>query len=795
MVTFHTFITFSTFLTFFTLIPFLTSSPTSRFSLQSRYTGDGLIAESMRLVQVAKALGMTGQQLRHELEQVNFGIKTTDREVPDQLAQGIIRFLARKLNKEIDIDALQMSGEAEEGEEKPGTEATKEESAAPPPKSVLEEVVSAPRSVNVLRKLTLEDVPKEAIQRQEAEMKRPTSSAGRSRQRRGARPVAPAKRNIASSDQVQIKKKEGVVLLPSQITVKEFAEKTGIQVPVVIQTLMKNGVLATITQSIDYETAAVVASELDVTVQKEEGAASAEDLLSRNLSELLKDEPENLQKRPPIVVVMGHVDHGKTSILDAIRETKVAAGEAGGITQHIGAYQVEHTPAGSTETHKITFLDTPGHEAFTAMRARGAQVTDIAVIVVAADEGVKPTTVEAIDHAKDAGVPVLVALNKMDKEGADSNRVKGELSALGLQPEEWGGQTPYVECSAKTKMGITDLLDSIVVMAEVHSFKANPNRAAVGTVIESHLNPSLGPLATIIVNTGTLRSTDTFVCGRTLGKVRTMADAHGSRLEEAGPSGAVQVSGFHILPQVGDILQVVPSEKEARDLMESVKEKLSQRKAHRFVDLVSRLSEGKLTQLKVVLKADAQGSLEALKESIGKLTTEEVGVKIIHAAIGGVTESDILMAEASDGIVVAFNVPVSAGVRMAADREGVGLREYDVIYTLLDDLEGLLKGLVEPEDQERVLGHLAVLKVFLTKKNEQIVGGRVTDGSIKRLTFRLQRGGENVGTGRITSLRKGDSDIKEAKEGTECGMRVESSLLIAEGDILEVFLRELKRKE
>ncbi|MDD5751458.1 MAG: translation initiation factor IF-2 N-terminal domain-containing protein [Candidatus Peribacteraceae bacterium] len=427
----------------------------------------------MRLVQVAKALGMTGQQLRHELTQVNFGVKPTDREVPDQLAQGIIRFLARKLNKEVDMEALNMAPEAEE-EERTVPEAVEAKEPVAP-KSVLEEVVSAARSVNVLRKLTLEDVPKEAIQRQQAEMKRPASS-GRSRQRRGARPALPVKRDIASSHQVQIKKKEGIVLLPAQITVKELAEKTGIQVPVIIQTLMKNGVLATITQSIDYDTAAVVASELEVTVQREEGAASAEDLLSRNLAELLKDEPENLQKRPPIVVVMGHVDHGKTSILDAIRETKVAAGEAGGITQHIGAYQVEHTPAGSSEAQKITFLDTPGHEAFTAMRARGAQVTDIAVIVVAADEGVKPTTEEAIDHAKDAGVPVLVALNKMDKEGADPNRVKGELSALGLQPEEWGGQTPYVECSAKTGMGITDLLDSIVLMAEVHAFKANPNR-------------------------------------------------------------------------------------------------------------------------------------------------------------------------------------------------------------------------------------------------------------------------------------------------------------------------------
>jgi translation initiation factor IF-2 len=654
-----------------------------------------------------------------------------------------------------------------------------------------------PHGVNVLRKLTLEGVSREAILKQEQELQqRRAATATKDRAKREPRKVYQRK-DIAATHTVQeqIKRKEGVVLLPSHITVKELAEKTGIQVPLVIQTLMKNGVLATITQSIDFDTAAIVAQELGVTVQRMEESASAENLLSRNLEELLKDEPENLTKRPPVVVVMGHVDHGKTSILDAIRETQVAAGEAGGITQHIGAYQVEHTPAGSSEAHPITFHDTPGHEAFTAMRARGAQVTDIAVIVVAADEGVKPTTVEAVNHAKEAKVPMLVALNKMDKEGADPARVMGELSGLGLQPEEWGGQTPYVQCSAKTRLGITDLLDSIVLLAELHGFRANPKRSAVATVIESHLNPSLGPLVTVIVNTGTLRHGDVFICGRTLGKVRTMTDAHDRRLEDVRPSGAVQVAGFHALPSVGDILQVVSSEKEARDLLAAVEGKRGEKLHRRFVDLVSRLSEGKLTQLKVVLKADAQGSLEALQEALGKLTTERVTAKVIHAAIGGVTESDVMMAAASDGIVVAFHVPVPASVRATAEREGVNVREYDVIYALLEDIEGLLKGLVEPQDIERVLGHLHVLKIFLTKKTEQIIGGRVTDGIVKRLTFRIERNGEKVGMGRITSLRKGDTDIKEAKEGAECGARVESSLPIVEGDVLEIYLKELKRKE
>ncbi|MFH0851408.1 MAG: translation initiation factor IF-2, partial [Candidatus Peregrinibacteria bacterium] len=728
----------------------------------------------MRLVQVAKALGMTGQQLRHELEQVNFGVKPTDREVSDTLAQGIIRFIARKHGKEVDMEALQGMSMGDEDAQKKAPEAPAA-AEAPAPEAGHTEQDGANKSVNVLRKLTLDDVSREAIARETnaLQQRRPATHKRRTFDRR--KRSAFEKRDIASSHQEQIKKKEGIVFLPAHITVKELAEKTGIQVPMLVQTLMKNGVLATITQSIDYDTAAVVSTELGVTIEKQQESASAEDLFSRNLTELLKDEPENLVRRPPVVVIMGHVDHGKTSILDAIRETNVAGGEAGGITQHIGAYQVEHIPAGSKEVHRITFLDTPGHEAFTAMRARGAQVTDIAVIVVAADEGVKPTTVEAIDHAKEADVPVLVALNKMDKEGADVNRVMGELAAQGLQSEEWGGQVPFVQCSAKTRQGISDLLDSILLLSEMHSFTANPRRSAVATVIESKLDPSLGPLATVIVNTGTLRHGESFVCGRTHGKVRTMSDAHGRKFVEAGPSGAVQVAGFHSVPEVGDILQVVASEKQARDLLAQVEERRNLRQTQRFVDLVSRLSEGKLTQLKIVLKADAQGSLEALKEALARLTTLTVTVKIIHASVGAVTDSDVSMAAASEGIVVAFHVPVPNGARSIAEREGVSVREYEVIYALLDDIEGLLKGLVEPVDTEKIVGHLQVLQIFLTKKSEQIVGGRVTDGVLKRLPFRIQRAGEQVGAGRILSLRKGDSDIKEAKEGTECGMRTEST--------------------
>ena len=752
-------------------------------------------------------MGMSGQQLRHELESVDFGVKSTDREIPDNLAQGVLRFIARKHGIDVDMESLGFKDEEEgsvdeteeEEQEEEAEEAPKETSVTKKVEKPAEESVST-EHLKVLRKLTLENVPKEAIEKEQKKLAKegvPTKADKEEAKREelAAAKAAPKKKK-GHSAQEQIKKKEGIILIPDHVTVKEFAEKSGTQIPAVIQALMKNGVMATINQTIDYDTAAIIAVELGLTVQKEEAEADIEHLLSRNLEELLKDESENLSPRAPIVVVMGHVDHGKTSILDVIRETDVVAGEAGSITQHIGAYQVVHEikSGKKKEKHAITFLDTPGHEAFTAMRARGSQVTDIAVIVVAADEGVKPTTIEAINHAKEAKVPIIVAINKMDKENADPEKVKGELAGYELQAEDWGGKIPMIPCSAKTKQGIDDLLDNILIVAEMNELKANPDRSAVATVIESHLDPSHGALATVVINTGTLHAGEAFVCGGTSGKIRAMIDAHGKRLDAVVPSGAVQVSGFSKVPKVGDILQVVASEQKAHVLLDEFKKISAARKKRSFADLVSRLSEGKLSHLKIVLKADAQGTLEALQDSLAKKATSEVSVKIIHAAVGGVSENDIMMASASDGIVVAFNVPVPTSVRPTAEHEGVEVREYDVVYKLLEDIDGLLKGLVEPEEEEKILGHLEVKEIFLTKKNEQIVGGKVTDGIIKRLPFRLQRGKEEVATGRISSLKKGDKDIKEAKEGTECGMRTECSVSIEQGDVIEVYLRELKKK-
>lgn len=761
----------------------------------------------MRLVQLAKALGMTGQQLRKELELVNFGVKPTDREVPDNLVSGIVRFIANKHNLTVDmsqfgfvdedatmdsnndgsIDADEEESVEDEPEDEPVEETPKDERK---PTSTSETATST--NFNVLRKLSLENVPKAAVEKERKKLRivEPHGSQKSTEDKKANQVVKKVPKKPTS--QVQIKRKEGTVLLPEQVSVKEFAEKTGIQIPQIIAELMKNGVMATINQTIDYETAAIVAGELGIDVKKQENTIDAEHLYSRNLEELLKDEPENLTPRAPIVVVMGHVDHGKTSILDAVRETDVAAKEAGGITQHIGAYQVLHKS--SDGVHPITFLDTPGHEAFTAMRARGAQITDIAVIVVAATEGVKPTTIEAINHAKEAAVPIIVAINKMDLEGADPEKVKGELAGYGLQAEDWGGDTPMVPCSAHTKQGIDDLLDNITLIAQMNELRANVKRSAVATVVESHVDPSLGAIATVVINAGTLNIGDAFICGAVYGKVRAMMESHGKRQKSVGPSGAVRISGFSDNPQTGDILQVVANEQKAKELVGKVTEIDQSKQKRSFADLVSRLSEGKLNQLKIVMKADTQGSLEALREALAKLATKEVSVKVIHGAIGAVSENDVMMAAASDGIVIAFHADVSGAVQRTAEREGVKVREYDVVYTLLEDITGLLQGLVEPEETEQIIGHLEVLQVFLTKKKEQIVGGKVTDGVIKRLSMRVQRDGEEVGTGRISSVKRVDKDIKEAPTGSECGCRIESSILIEAGDVLEVYLQELKKK-
>lgn len=578
-----------------------------------------------------------------------------------------------------------------------------------------------------------------------------------------------------------------VLEIPEVITVKEFAEKTGIGAAKVIGELMKNGILANINQQIDYETAQIIAEDCSVKVKKKLSEASAEDVYKGDLEALLQeDNTGDLEDRPPIVVVMGHVDHGKTSLLDYIREANVVKGESGGITQHIAAYQVEKNK------RKITFLDTPGHEAFTAMRARGAKVTDIAILVVAADEGVKPQTVEAIQHAQEAGVPIIVAVNKIDKDGAEPDRVKGELGEYDLVPEEWGGKTVMAPVSALTGEGIKQLLDMILLVADMETLKANPKRPAVGTVIEAHLDKSLGPVATIIVNSGTLNIMDNIVVGSTFGRIKVMKDHTGRNIRKAGPSQPVFIAGLEKAPHSGDIFQVVTDEKKARMQAQGVQTLVeSARLARRGVgEIISQIGSGQLKQLKLVLKADTKGSLEAIKESLMEIKNEDVGVKVILSGVGAVSESDVMMAAAAGGVVMAFHTNANVNVRRLAERENVEILQYEVIYKLLDDVKKILTGLLEPEEIETIVGKAEVKQIFLTKKKEMIVGCKVTEGQLEKVKVRVFRDGEKVGEGMINSLRKVDESVKTVKEGNECGIQYSGFLPLQEGDILEAFKME-----
>lgn len=581
--------------------------------------------------------------------------------------------------------------------------------------------------------------------------------------------------------------KDRIIEIPEVISVKEFSEKTGIGAAKVIGELMKNGILANINQQIDFDTAQIIADDIGIQIKKKMTEASAEDVFKGNLDALLKeDDPSELQNRPPIVVVMGHVDHGKTSILDFIRESSVVAKESGGITQHIGAYQV------IKNDKKITFLDTPGHQAFTAMRARGAKVTDIAILVVAADEGVKPQTVEAIQHAQEAGVPIIVAINKIDKDGSDPDRVKGELGEYNLIPEEWGGTTIMVPVSAHTGEGMQQLLDMILLVADLEDLKANPNRTAVGTVIEAHLDKNLGPIATIIVNSGSLHIMDCIVVGGTHGRVKLMKDYLGKNIKIAGPSTPVLIAGLDKTPQSGDIFQAVSDEKVARIQAQGVETlKEAELVAKRGLgEIMSQIGSGALKQLKLVLKADAKGSLEAIKQSLAEIKNDDVGVKIILSGVGNISESDVMMAAAAGGIVMGFHTDSNLNVNKVAERENVEIMQYTVIYKLLEDVRKILTGLLEPEMIEVVQGKAEVKQIFLTKKKEMIVGCKVISGHIEKTKLRVIRNNEVVGEGHVDSLKKVDQTVKEVSEGNDCGILYSGFLPLEEGDILEGYKME-----
>jgi translation initiation factor IF-2 len=583
---------------------------------------------------------------------------------------------------------------------------------------------------------------------------------------------------------------EPATAVNSGATVKEVAESLGLGAPEVIKKLMELGEMATLTQTLSDEAIGVLAEEFGKKVEIQHAADEVTE------EPEYEDEDAALVERPPVVTIMGHVDHGKTSLLDAIRQADVVGGEAGGITQHIGAYQVRHN--GKT----ITFLDTPGHQAFTAMRARGAKVTDIAVIVVAADDGVMPQTEEAVDHAKAADVPIMIAVNKIDKEGADPNRVRGELAQLALTPADWGGDTEFVDVSAKTKVGLEDLLETVATIAELEELKANAGAEASGSVIESKLDPGRGPVVTLLVQRGTLKVGDALVAGAHWARVRAMNDYRGERMKQARPGDPVEILGFDGVPEAGEHFRVVENDRRARQLAGEranrlKTEALARRQGVRvsLEDVFARAQEG-IKELNLVLKADVAGSLEALEDEIAKLPHDQVAVNVIHDGVGGINESDVMLASASDAIVIGFNVRPVQDARQIATREGVEIRTYSVIYRVVEELRAAMEGMLEPEEVESTIGVAEVRATFKASRVGTIAGSFVREGTIRRgASARLVRGGTIIYDGRIASLRRFQDDAREVEAGFECGIVLENYADVKEEDVIEVYeTRQVERE-
>ncbi len=579
-----------------------------------------------------------------------------------------------------------------------------------------------------------------------------------------------------------------VISIPEILTIKELADKMKMQPSALVKKLFMQGRMVTINQEIDFDTAEEIALEFDIIAEMQEKVDVIEELLKDE-----DDKPEDMVSRPPVVCVMGHVDHGKTSLLDAIRETNVIDKEAGGITQHIGAYVV------NVDGQKITFLDTPGHEAFTAMRMRGAQSTDIAILVVAADDGVMPQTVEAINHAKAAGISIIVAINKIDKPSANIDRVKQELSEYELVPEDWGGDTIFVPVSAHTREGIDTLLEMILLTAEVSELKANPKRKARGVVIEAKLDKGRGSIATVLVQKGTLNVGEPVAIGSYYGKVRAMVDDKGRKLKEAGPSMPVEILGLNGVPNAGEILVAMDSEKEARSFANTFinegREKLletARAKARMSLDdLFDQIQAGDVKELNIIVKADVQGSVEAVRQSLEKLSNDEVVVKIIHGGVGAINESDVILASASNAIIIGFNVRPDNTSKEIADREGVDIRLYRVIYQAIEDVEAAMKGLLDPIFEEKIIGHAEIRQIFKASGVGNIAGSYILDGEFRRgCSVRITREKDLIFEGPLASLKRFKDDVKEVKSGYECGLVFEKFNDISEGDIVEAYVME-----
>jgi translation initiation factor IF-2 len=721
-----------------------------------------------RVHEIAKAQGLTSKEVLAALNAAGIEAKAAASSVEEQEA---LKALATA------TDGAQTATQTA-----PATKAAPNEKAAPKTDGAAA-ATPAPKQAQTPRPGGGKRMRRVVIDSQASRRERmPAPPPQRPPRRRGGRRRRPFLEEPVDKGPV-VEQEPEAIKIPSGATVREVAETLGIGSAEVIKKLMQLGEMATLTQTLSDETIALLADELK---QKVEIVSAAEEAPEEVTYE---DEPDDLLERPPVVTIMGHVDHGKTSLLDAVRETEVAAGEAGGITQHIGAYQVHRN--GKT----ISFIDTPGHAAFTAMRARGANVTDIVVVVVAADDGVMPQTVEAIDHAKAAEVPIIVAVNKIDLPAANPDKVKGELGNQGLTPEDWGGDTIFTNVSAKTKEGLDVLLENILLVAEVEELKANPKAEASGTVIESHLDPGRGPVATVLIQRGTLHIGDALVAGPQWGKVKAMQDHTGARVEQAGPGDPVEVLGLEGVCEAGERVEVVENDRRARQLAQEratrlKTEQLARRQARKVSldEVFAKAKEGEINELNIVLKGDVSGSLEALQDEIAKLPQEQVPVNVIHAAPGGINESDVMLAAASDAIIIGFNVRPLADARRTAEAEGVEIRTYSVIYKVTEDLRAAMEGMLEPEEVEESLGQAEVKELFKASRVGTIAGCLVTDGTIRRgADCRLVREGTVVWTGRIGSLRRFKDDVREVEEGLECGIVLEGFQDVKVDDVIEAF--------
>ncbi len=745
--------------------------------------------KKIRIYELSKELKVSNKEILKELEEMGITGKTHS----SNLDMATVDALKKKMGVE------QKPVEASQKEVKPSETATEvaekeiEEEAKRSPLEVEEdeEIVLPDRFKKEIVDKKIEKLKSKSLQRafQTIRKVEPKRKFEHKPHRKDHRPKSGEATQEPQTVSTAAPRKKAIRIAEGT-TVKEFAELIGKKVSEVIKKFMELGSMVTINQPIDLDAAVLVADSFGVNVE----TVSEPDIETEELVKV-EERPEDLRPRAPVVTVMGHVDHGKTSLLDAIRQTRVTETEAGGITQHIGAYKV------NLRGKEIVFIDTPGHEAFTAMRARGAQVTDIVVLVVAADDGVMPQTVEAINHAKAAGVPIVVAVNKIDKPEANPQRVRTQLAEYGIVPEEWGGTNIFVDVSAKKRIGIEDLLEMILLQAEIMELKANPNRPAQGVIIESKLDKGRGPVATVLVQQGTLRVGDNFISGSTYGRVRALIDDMGRRLQEVGPSTPVEVTGFSEVPNAGDQFIVVENERVAKQIamQRQYRQRLAQMaktKKLRLDEVFKQIQEGQVKELNIIIKADVQGSIEALKTALEKIQHPEVKVRVIHTAIGGISESDVMLASASKAIIVGFNVRPEPKASQAAEREGVDIRLYNVIYKAIDEVKKALEGMLEPTIRERVIGRAEVRKIFPISRVGTVAGCYVLEGVIQRNSdgIRVVRDNIVIYDGKIASLKRFKEDVKEVQAGYECGILIENFNDIKEGDILESYIIEKIKK-